>query len=113
MTPPAANRRDFLKSSLGILGAGAAVPYFWTSQYARAAESANDRLTVATIGTGGRGSADGNQAARLGNMVACCDVDQKRAEKFVSKHAGCQIYGDYRKLLERKDIDAVVIGTPD
>ena len=45
-------------------------------------------------------------------MVACCDVDRAHAERFAAKYEGrCVIYSDYRKLLERKDIDVVTIGT--
>jgi len=56
----------------------------------------------------------GHQAGQLGNMVACCDVNRKYAEAFASHYGTkCEIYGDYRKLMERKDIQAVTIGTPD
>lgn len=110
------NRRDFLATAAGI-AAGAATPYFWRSSYAKA-ESENDKLNVAAIGTGGRGSGIGHDAGKRGNMVACCDVDRQHAERFVEKAnkdygAKPQIYHDYRKLLERKDIDIVTIGTPD
>lgn len=103
-------RRDFLKTS-SLAAAAAAAPYFWTSRDAQAA-SANDRLGVGCIGVGGQGSNVGSQACRLGNKVACADVDRKRAEKFAGKDK-CEIYADYRKLLDRKDIDVVTIGTPD
>ena len=47
-------------------------------------------------------------------MVACCDVDHKRAEGFANRYDGkCKVYGDYRRLLERKDVDVVTIGVPD
>jgi myo-inositol 2-dehydrogenase / D-chiro-inositol 1-dehydrogenase len=106
-------RRDFLKSA-ALLAAGTAVPFVWTGTPARAAESATDKLRVASIGVGGRGSGIGHDAGQLGNMVACCDVDREHAEKFAAKYDGrCVIYGDYHKLLERKDIDVVTIGTPD
>ncbi len=113
MSSAKSNRRNFLKKSAGLLAAGTATPYFWTASYARA-ESKNDRLNVASIGTGGRGSGIGHQAGSLGNMVAVCDVDRRRAEQFAAKYGGkCEIYSDYRKLLERKDIDVVTVGTPD
>ncbi|MBN2445964.1 MAG: gfo/Idh/MocA family oxidoreductase, partial [Phycisphaerae bacterium] len=69
-------RRDVLKGAAGTL---AAVPYFWTSARA-VAESANDKLTVAAVGVGGRGTDIGRQAAGLGNMVACADVYRTNAE---------------------------------
>lgn len=105
------NRRKFLKQSAGISAAAAVAPYVWTPT-GRA--EANDRLNVAAIGVGGRGTAIGHQAGRLGNMVACADVDSGNAEQFASKYDGkCQVYGDYRTILERDDIDAITCGTPD
>jgi len=113
MTRMTSHRRDFLKESAGLTALAAAAPYFWTSSCA-GAEAAGDRLGVASIGLGGRGSGIGNQAAERGRMVACCDVDRQRAEKFASRHGEkCAVYGDYRKVLDRKDVDIVTIGTPD
>jgi len=120
------NRRDFLKRSAGVLAAGTTAPYFWSSSRAKA-ESKNDRLGVGAIGTStyydrwgqkgvadGRGAVIGHQAGKLGNMVACCDVDRRHAERFASRYDGkCKMYPDFRKLLERKDVDVVTIGTPD
>ncbi len=110
-----ATRRDFLKMSAAV--GGGVVPYVWSSSYAKA-EDKNDRLNAASIGVGGMGSGDGRSASRFANMVACCDVDRSHAERAA---AWCEknlkkkpdIYGDYRKLLERDDIDVVMIGTPD
>ncbi len=107
------SRRDFLKTSASAAGLCLTVPYIWTSNVF-AADGPNERLTVAAIGVGGRGSGIGRQAADLGNLVACCDVDSQRAGKFAESIEGeCEIYGDYRTLLERGDVDAVTIGTPD
>lgn len=105
-------RRDFLKTSAAAT-ALSSMPCFWTTSQLRA-DGPNDRLNVAAIGVGGRGSGIGHQAGRLGNMIACCDVDSDRAADF-AKHYGekCQTYGDYRKILDRDDVDAVTIGTPD
>ena len=78
------------------------------------AESKNDRLNVAAIGVGGRGFDVGHQAAALGNMVAVADVHLGNARKFADCFGGkCQVYQDYRKLLDRQDIEAVTIATPD
>ncbi len=119
-------RRDFLTRSAGTAVAGLAVPYFFSSSQA-SAESKNGRLNVASIGVSvyrnvwgqkgpfdGRGTVIGHQAGALENMVACCDVNREHAESFASKYDGrCDIYSDYRELLQRDDIDAVTIGTPD
>ncbi len=99
-------RRDFLKFG-GVTAGSAIVPYFWSSRQARA-ESKNDRPMFGAIGVGGRGKAIAGQAGKFGDLVAVCDVDKSRANRVKAK-----AYNDYRKLLERKDIDAVTIGTPD
>jgi len=113
MSQPRSSRRAFLKKSASLAAAGAGAPYFFSSAQARA-QAANDKLTVGAIGCGGRGSGVGHQAGALGNMVACCDVDSQRAAKFANRYENrCRIYGDYRKLLARDDIDVVTIGTPD
>ena len=83
MSNTVSNRRDFLKTSAGIAAVSAAAPYAWTSSYAKA-EDKNDRPNLASIGLGGMGSHDGRSASRFADMVACCDVDSQRAEKFAS-----------------------------
>ena len=118
------NRRDFLKTS-AIAAAAAGVPYFFSSERSRAAEfrSPNDRPVVGCIGTGDRWKAIGPQAMRFGDCVAVCDVDADHvalAKKIVvetqEKNARPQevaVFEDYRKLLDRKDIEVVTIVTPD
>jgi myo-inositol 2-dehydrogenase / D-chiro-inositol 1-dehydrogenase len=107
------DRRSFLKGWSGTAAVVGAAPYLWVAPR-KAAETKNDRLGVAVLGTGGRGSLIGHQAGSRGNMLACCDVDRKRAEGFAARYgAGCQVYSDYRRILDRKDVDVVTIGTPD
>ena len=89
------------------------VPYFWTSEL-KAETSKNDRPRIGAIGIGGRGKGIMKDAANFGDVVAVCDVDSKRAEAANQIVGGkADVYGDYRKLLERNDLDAVVIATPD
>lgn len=102
-------RRDFLKTA----AATTTVPYLWPQSQAGAAESENDKLGIASIGTGGRGSRIGRDACRRGTPVAVADVDRKHAERFASNFDGMKVYEDYRRLLDRDDIDVVTIGTPD
>ena len=63
------------------------------------------------------GHGDAREAARYGDVVAVCDVNSKHAESAKwdpAISAGkAEVYGDYRKLLDRKDIDVVTISTPD
>ncbi|MCD4727328.1 MAG: Gfo/Idh/MocA family oxidoreductase [Pirellulales bacterium] len=107
-------RRDFLKTGTGMAAAGMATPYLLTGSRASAEEPKKYDLTVASIGVGGRGTQIGIPASRLGNMVACADVHLGNANQFAEKVGGnCKVYQDYRKVLDRKDVEAVIIGTPD
>ncbi len=79
--------------------------------------SANDKLNIAGIGVGGKGSSDVDGAAAAGgnNIVALCDVDQKRAAETFKRYPKAKIYKDFRVMLEKEyhNIDAVTVSTPD
>ena len=109
------SRRSFLKTTATAAAAGVTVPYLFTSHSAADdVVAANDKLNVGVIGSGGRGSWVGHQAGAIGNMVAVADVDTDNAKKFAERYDGkCEIYDDYKKILDRKDIDVIVCGTPD
>ncbi len=115
MSNSSQSRRTFLAQSSAAAAAGLTVPYWFTGRTARAAESKNDRPIVGCIGTGDRwkgGLAD--PIRKHGDIVAVCDVDRKHAEEGREKAGGkADIYGDYRKLLDRDDIEVVSIVTPD
>ncbi|MFW6125337.1 MAG: Gfo/Idh/MocA family protein, partial [Pirellulales bacterium] len=85
-------------------------PYLLDLASARGAP-ANDKPTSAAIGVGGRGSGIGRAAAGQSNMVACADVDLGHAKRFA--RPGYKVYKDYRKIIERDDIDLITCGTPD
>ncbi len=92
------------------------VPYWSTSAAANADQTnaKNDRPLIGAIGIGGRGSAIVAQAAKFGDVVAVCDVDRTHAERARKRFGGkATIYDDYRKLLERKDVDVIINATPD
>ncbi len=116
------SRRTFIKSSVGMgLAAGtglcaATVPTILPRLYGQ--DSPNDRLNVACIGVGGRGSGIGGQAADLGQLIACCDVDAGNAARFAKYHTDlgrqCKVYRDYREMFDKESgVDVVTIGTPD
>jgi predicted dehydrogenase len=101
-----ANRRDFMKGA-----AGAAI-------FSKTVLGANDRINFAFIGLGGRLAL--LDAAFLkqqdGNLAAICDVNKVRIETYQkNKLAGKEVasFADYRRILDRKDIDAVLVATPD
>ena len=106
-------RRRFLKSSAAL----AAIPYFAWSKPAFANTSKNDRPQIGCIGLGGMGQGDAHQHVEFGDIVACCDVDQKHIDKSVADpkigKGKADGYTDYHKVLEREDIDVVSIVTPD
>lgn len=117
----AIERRRFLKTTAFVTGTIVLVPEFIPSEVFSAAgrPGANERLTIAHIGVGGMGNGHlGYMLAREKrgdvNVAAVCDVDQKRLENAFSRLSEKgSAYKDYRYILERKDIDAVVIATPD
>jgi hypothetical protein len=110
---PSPTRRAFLATS-GAAGAAAlAAP-------AAHALGANDRLSVGVIGIGNRGRTIATEAIKNGcRLVALADVAEFRfglTKAWLDKlgsTAKPELYGDYRKLLDRNDIDAVIIATPD
>jgi predicted dehydrogenase len=89
-----------------------ATPYIFTGELALADEtkSKNDRPLVGAIGLGGRGRTIAGHAGRFGEIAARCDVDKKH---LGGDPNGKTLFTDYRRLLDRKDIDVVTIGTPD
>jgi predicted dehydrogenase len=104
-------RRCFLRTS-AAWAAGS------TLASAHAAEdkktSANEKLNLGIIGVGGQGMFSlGNVAHE--NVVALCDVDSERGDVVAARkgHPRAKFYQDFRRLLDQKGIDAVVVATPD
>jgi predicted dehydrogenase len=107
-------RRQFLRRA----GAGVVLLRVLPGAAAHAAGrlSPNDKINVAGIGVGSQGGGDIGAVANEGhNVVALCDVDDKYASKTFAKHEHAKRFKDYRVMLDQmgKEIDAVVIGTPD
>ena len=106
------HRRDFFKSSaaagagLWMIGAGPSVRAY----------AANETVNVAIIGVGGRGEAHVNEIPGAGGtIVALCDVDDHNLGHAADKNPKAACYHDFRKMLDerQKEIDAVVVATPD
>lgn len=106
-------RRTFLKSA----AMATTIPYFAWSTPTFANVSKNDRPRIGCIGVGGMGTGDARQHARFGDVVAVCDVDSKHVDRSVNHQdigkGKADGYQDYRRVLERDDIDVVSIVTPD
>jgi predicted dehydrogenase len=103
------SRREFLKSTT-LTGLGV-----WVGSRAWGAESPNDRIRFACIGVGGKGESDTADAARSGDLVAICDVDEGTLSKAAQKYSRARQFSDYRKMLDEmnKEIDAVTVSIPD
>ena len=114
-------RRDFLKKMGALAMAGAVSPSLVNAKSPKASVmGANDRINIGLIGCNSMGWTDLLNAVNVPGVecVALCDIDKniinrRAAELTKNKGTKPELYGDYRKLLERKDIDAVIIGTPD
>jgi len=117
-------RRFFLRRAAGVAGGAVTFPYIVPSSALGKAgtAAASERITIGFIGVGDHGKAV-NLKNFLGNAdaqaVAVCDVDTNNrniARDMVNKKYGnkdCATYNDFRKIIMREDIDAVMISTPD
>ena len=126
-SPGALPRRDFIKKAATAAAVVAATPLLKTPVYGQNqapsanVSGANNRIAVAVVGVGfgiGQNHLIGlHEKSNENNTVvaAACDVFSKRRD-FAKDKASLKdsdLYGDYRKMLERKDIDAVLIATHD
>src|SRR5262245_55044893 len=112
------SRRDFLKAT-GAATAPLLLPALASGQGGRPAPS--ERITMATIGCGGQGTGDmsgfmGDPGVQMGAVCDPVPSHRERAKKVVDdryRNKDCRAYNDFRDVLARNDIDAVLIGTPD
>src|SRR5262245_41806339 len=111
------DRRDFLKHSAAA-GIG-----FWAAggvtALAQKERAAVERLNIVSVGVGGKGFSDAEQASKVGNLIAVCDIDENHLNNFVNYKTKTgeqpflglkdKTYTDYREMLTKldKEIDAV------
>ena len=115
MTKNTLSRRTFLQTP-AILAGGLLNPYVFTANAEEKTKpsSKNDRFGIGAIGMKYQGTVIAKKAVEHGDVVAIADVDREIGEKAVAEFGGkARLYEDYRKLLDRKDVDVVTIGTPD
>lgn len=112
------DRREFLEAAMTVVAASGS----WAVSGAPsqgAVQGANNRIRVAIIGTGSRGNQVMQSWLKHDDsvFVAICDVAKDRLDNTASKLASAgqkvDTYEDYRRILERQDVDAVLIATPD
>ena len=106
------SRRKVIKSAAAGLAGISVLPS--TMLYGAAAPS--NQFRFLQVGIGGKGKADMAGTIRAGGkLVAMCDVDKERAKQSLQKYKGTPFYTDYRVALDKheKEIDAVVVTTPD
>ena len=104
------SRRQFLQVSAaaGLAGSGGA------ALAAPKQGAPSERLNVAVVGVSNRGAANlAGVAAAATNIVALCDVDENLAARARQQFPKAAFYTDWRRLLDQKNIDAVVVSTPD
>src|ERR1700744_2249752 len=113
------NRRSFLQQSSTLAAGAILMPGMGLHPFRG---SFSDQINIGAIGLNGMGWADLSAALKLPgvNVVALCDVDQHVLDRRMKDLADLKVdtgrvktYNDYRKLLEQKDVDVVIIGTPD
>ena len=107
------HRRHFLQAAGAASASFVAMTAMFPSP-SKAQPAKNDRPTIGCIGVGGQGGAVSKAAGRFGDIVAVCDVDLAHAEAFQGHVApDADVYQDFRRVLDRKDIDVIIQGAPD
>lgn len=115
------NRRHFLQTTSATAAAVAAGVHSGTA--VSRADTPGSRPKIAVIGCGGQGTGDGYRALQYADVAAVCDVDTAHAERAKvayakqmgknGREANIDVYEDYRAIIDRDDIDAIVCGTVD
>lgn len=111
------NRRQFFRETTKASAAIWAA-YTFTATTAKTQESKNDRPKIGVIGLGGQGQFDAGLATEYGDIVALCDVNTLKINDVRTQlgdrvKANVGTYQDYRKLLDRNDIDVIIQATTD
>jgi predicted dehydrogenase len=106
---PITRRNFFEKSALATAGAVLLGPRLVR---AAATTQANSKLNLGVIGVAGRGGDNLNGVASQ-NIVALCDVDDRNLANAAKRFPGAKTYNDFRRLVDHKDLDAIVVSTPD
>ncbi|MBI2950434.1 MAG: Gfo/Idh/MocA family oxidoreductase [Verrucomicrobia bacterium] len=111
------NRRHFLKTAAALAAASTLPKWYLDECESHAATpqpvSPNDQPSFALVGCGGMGRGDAVSASRFGRLVALCDLDANRLSGLKEKYPGVATFKDFRELMERDDIHAIICATVD
>lgn len=114
------SRRNFLKNSTIVMSSVGMTPYLYQPKSFSRSVSPSDKIRFGVIGCKGMGWSNMRSHLQMDQVdcIALCDVDQsvldeRTQDVYDRRNMKPDQYGDYRQLLERQDIDAVIIGTPD
>jgi predicted dehydrogenase len=110
MTSPLSRRKFLARTTTTAAGLWLAAPYIGRSQTGL---PANDKLNIGIIGVAGQGGYSIGQLKDIANIVALCDVDEKRLAPVAQSFPAAKTYRDFRRLVDQKDLDAIVVATPD
>ncbi len=105
------HRRQFLKRSAAVTAAASMGCFAAGTSWAQN-QSANEKLNIGIVGVAGRGAAN-LRSVSSENIVALCDIDEQRLDAAHQKYPQAKTYVDWRKMLDQKDLDAVVCSTAD
>lgn len=105
------NRRKFLHASTAV----GASSFFINPLDAANQPAGKERIRVGIIGVSGKGGSNLGEIERTGlaEIVALCDVDAERAAPVRQRFRDARFYEDYRRMMDQKDLQAVVVSTPD
>ena len=109
------NRRSFLQTAAAA-AAATSLPTWYLNELAQSAAAAtvwDEKPAIALIGCGGMGKGDARNASRFGRIVALCDVDDSQLAEAKKLWPDAETYRDFRKVMDRQDIQVVICGTVD
>ncbi len=110
------NRRSFLQTAAAT-AAATSLPSWYLNELAQSAAAAatvwDEKPAIALIGCGCMGKGDARNASRFGRIVALCDVDDSQLAEAKKLWPDADTYKDFRKVMDRKDIQVVLCGTVD
>ncbi len=109
------NRRSFLQTAAAA-AAATSLPNWYLNELAQSAAAAtvaDEQPAIALIGCGGMGRGDAKNASRFGRIVALCDVDDSQLAEAKKLWPDAETYKDFRKVMDRTDIQVVICGTVD